>query len=175
MASSSSSNHPRERDRSPPGDSTQSSTRPRQTISIALPSAGHTSAAPVPARRPLEAFSADPPSASILTPSRPKVADRPTLSRPVVADKVPPFFYKPLKSKDFKVEYDPALDTNPIKKGKVIQYRYDGHGLADEAGSEDPRGGRSNLEHLLATAKRHPHVKRVAVITYNVRPCPSKP
>lgn len=83
---------------------------------------------------------------------------------------MPPFFYKPLKSKDYKVEYDPALDSNPIKKGKVVEYRYDGQGLPDDAGSKDPRGARSNLEQHLAATKRHLHVKRVNVITYNVSP-----
>ncbi|GAA5875662.1 hypothetical protein JCM3774_002574 [Rhodotorula dairenensis] len=165
LASTSTSSSTRDHDRRPQDErSTAPSSQPRQTISIALPlTAASTLSAPTSARRPLEAFSGGPPAAA-----RPKAAEKPSSSsRPVVADKVPPFFYKPLKSKDYKVEYDPALDTNPIKKGKVVQYRYDGQGLAEEAGSKDPRGDRSNLEPHLAAAKRHPHVKRVAAITYN--------
>lgn len=153
------------RDKDARGASSSSTTRPRQSISIALPSAASSSSASTAARRPLEAFSGSTSSSS----SRPKAPVKPT-APPPAADKVPPFFYKPLKSKDYKVEYDPALDSNPIKKGKAVEYRYDGQGLPDDAGSKDPRGARSNLEQHLAAAKRHLHVKRVNVITYNVSP-----
>ncbi|GAA5983403.1 hypothetical protein JCM10908_000275 [Rhodotorula pacifica] len=171
-ASSSSRDHAASRDRDAPR---ASSTRPRQTISIALPTTSSASAS-TSSRRPLEAFSASGASASssaatattTTSAARSKpVEKQPAPPPPPVADKVPPFFYKPLKSKDYKVEYDPVLDTNPIKKGKVVQYRYDGQDLPDEAGSKDPRGSRDSLERNLATAKRHLHVKRVGVITYN--------
>lgn len=65
--------------------------------------------------------------------------------------------------------YDPALDTNPIKKGKAVEHRYDGEGLPEDAGKKDPRGPKGEFDQVLQKAKKHLLAKRVGVITYNVR------
>ncbi|GAA5982768.1 hypothetical protein JCM5350_006241 [Sporobolomyces pararoseus] len=56
---------------------------------------------------------------------------------PPQQEKFPPFFYKTLGMKDYKVIYDPALDPNPVKKGKEVVKRYDGEKF--EGKVEDPR------------------------------------
>ncbi|GAA5893919.1 histone methyltransferase SET1 [Sporobolomyces salmoneus] len=61
----------------------------------------------------------------------------PSATQSAIKDKFPPFFYKPLNTKDYRVMYDPALDQNPVKKGKEVVRRYDGEKY--EGKVEDPR------------------------------------
>ncbi|GAA5947927.1 hypothetical protein JCM3765_007032 [Sporobolomyces pararoseus] len=56
---------------------------------------------------------------------------------PPKQEKCPPFFYKTLGMKDYKVIYDPALDPSPVKKGKEVVRRYDGEKFDGKV--EDPR------------------------------------
>ncbi|GAA5820126.1 hypothetical protein JCM11251_005494 [Rhodosporidiobolus azoricus] len=81
---------------------------------------------------------------------------------------LPAFFYKPLGAKDFRVLYDPTLDPNPIKKGKELQYRYDGEGVPDEP-AKDPRKAESAEEKakLEKRQARGPLMKQLGVITYS--------
>lgn len=152
-----------------PSKSTFSKTTGR--ISIALPGAAGSSSA---SARPLEAIPRATASSSSLSTPAPAASLAKSASASAsgasaaTADKLPPFFYKPLKCKDFRVTYDPALDTNPIKKGKAIEYRYDGEGLAEDAGKQDPRGSRKNAGQMLAKVKRRMHRERLGVTTYNV-------
>ncbi|BGP48228.1 histone methyltransferase set1 [Rhodotorula kratochvilovae] len=76
--------------------------------------------------------------------------------------KQPPFFYKPLKTKDFRVTYDPALDRNPIKKGKQAVQRWDGEGVKEEP--KDPRKAEGAEA---KKPKRELLVQKVALVTYN--------
>ncbi|KAK4335387.1 Histone-lysine N-methyltransferase, H3 lysine-4 specific [Rhodotorula toruloides] len=84
-------------------------------------------------------------------------------------EKPPPFFYKPLNTKDYRVLYDPALDPNPIKKGKEVVKRVDGDGLADDAGARDPRRTTDpeQLKKLEARRRKGPLMRKLGVITYS--------
>ncbi|GAA5858176.1 hypothetical protein JCM1840_001072 [Sporobolomyces johnsonii] len=81
-------------------------------------------------------------------------------------DKPPPFFYKSLGTKDFRVLYDPATDPNPVKKGKEVVYRYDGEGVEDKP--KDPRKTEDPAEKakLEKRRRREPLVKELAVLSY---------
>lgn len=113
----------------------------------------------------------DLPSTSRPTPSpapAPAPPPRPAPRPPPPAIKEPPFFYKPLKSRDFRVTYDPALDRNPIKKGKQVVQRWDGEGVEEEP--KDPRKAAGTSE--AKKPKKGQLMRKVAVVSYNVRPWP---
>ncbi|GEM07126.1 histone-lysine N-methyltransferase SETD1 [Rhodotorula toruloides] len=84
-------------------------------------------------------------------------------------EKPPPFFYKPLGAKDYRVLYDPALDPNPIKKGKEVVKRVDGKGLAADAGARDPRRTTDpeQLKKLEARRRKGPLMRKLGIITYS--------
>jgi len=64
--------------------------------------------------------------------------------------------------------YDPALDRNPIKKGKAVVHRWDGEGVPDEP--EDPRPGAPVVKVDPKKVKKAQLMHKVSVISYNVRP-----
>ncbi|CEQ39531.1 SPOSA6832_01052 [Sporobolomyces salmonicolor] len=96
-------------------------------------------------------------------------SSRPSSSHPTSSsyhDKPPPFFYKSLGTKDFRVLYDPATDPNPVKKGKEVVYRYDGEGVKEKP--KDPRRAEDPAEKakLEKGRRREPLVKELAVLSY---------
>ncbi|GAA5925607.1 histone methyltransferase SET1 [Sporobolomyces koalae] len=78
-------------------------------------------------------------------------------------ERLPPFFYKSLNTKDYKVLYDPSLDTNPVKKGKDVVYRWDGAKCEDRV--TDPR---TRTEPLDKTKKKRREwlVQSVGTLAY---------
>lgn len=107
--------------------------------------------APAPVDKQTRARSPTSPS-----PVKPPIARPPT---PPLA----PDFYKPAGTRDFFVTYDPTLESG--KKGKELQYRYDGEGI-DEV-PKDPRTRPDKTE-----ADDNPqdkHVKSLTLLSYPVR------
>ncbi|GAA5975940.1 hypothetical protein JCM11641_002844 [Rhodosporidiobolus odoratus] len=86
---------------------------------------------------------------------------------PSTFNKLPAFFYKTLGAKDYRVMYDPALDPNPIKKGKEVIKRYDGEGVKEEV--KDPRKTEDPAEKAKLEKKkqRGPFMRELGVLTYS--------
>ncbi|GJN90606.1 hypothetical protein Rhopal_003618-T1 [Rhodotorula paludigena] len=74
------------------------------------------------------------------------------------------FFYKPLKTRDYRVTYDPAFDNSVIKKSKKPTMRYDGEGVQD-AGKDPRTADKAAYRKGLAGSKR-PLWKKVAVVSW---------
>ncbi|GAA5845448.1 hypothetical protein JCM9279_003035 [Rhodotorula babjevae] len=156
------------RDRPPPEPSSSRDVR-RSSLSSSgaaaasdKPRANGTSPSARPVDLPSTSSRSDPPPPSTAPPPPPS---RPKPRPPAPVIKEPPFFYKPLKAKDFRTVYDPALDRNPIKKGKAVVHRWDGEGVTDEP--KDPRRGAPVVKVEQKKVNKVQVMHKVNVISYN--------
>ncbi|GAA6040167.1 hypothetical protein JCM8097_004160 [Rhodosporidiobolus ruineniae] len=111
--------------------------------------------------------SSAPPPPPTAAPPRPPSTSY-TLKRRSSFNKLPPFFYKTLGAKDFRVQYDPTLDPNPVKKGKEVVKRFDGEGVEKES-VRDPRktDKPEEVARLEKRRQRGPFMQDLAVVTYS--------